>query len=92
LFHICFHELLAGAPLLCCLFQVTVHAAQGNNGVLGPTQAPIGLFAIGIFVLAYILVMTEVFTHLRKSRPVILSARVALMGQARGKYTFFAHL
>jgi Na+/H+ antiporter NhaD/arsenite permease-like protein len=49
--------------------------------------------------------MSEEFTHLRKSKPVILAAGVggsmlsigsaagvALMGQARGKYTFFGQL
>ena len=33
-----------------------------------------GFLAIGIFVLAYALVMAEEFTHLRKSKPVILAA------------------
>ncbi len=33
-----------------------------------------GYTALAIFVLAYIFVMTEEFTHLRKSKPVILSA------------------
>jgi NhaD family Na+/H+ antiporter len=40
------------------------------------TQAPVGLFTIGVFVLAYLLVMTEEFTHLRKSKPVILAAGI----------------
>jgi len=34
----------------------------------------IGFLSIGIFVLAYLLVMAEEFTHLRKSKPVILAA------------------
>ncbi|WP_029408681.1 sodium:proton antiporter NhaD [Thiomicrorhabdus sp. Milos-T2] len=33
-----------------------------------------GYLSIGIFVAAYLLVMTEEFTHLRKSKPVILAA------------------
>ncbi len=33
-----------------------------------------GFLSLGIFVLAYILVMTEEFSHLRKSKPVILAA------------------
>jgi NhaD family Na+/H+ antiporter len=34
----------------------------------------VGLVAIGIFLLAYVLVMAEEFTHLRKSKPVIIGA------------------
>ena len=34
----------------------------------------IGFSAIGLFILAYALVMAEEFTHLRKSKPVILAA------------------
>ena len=40
------------------------------------TQHFIGYFAISIFVLAYALVMAEEFTHLRKSKPVILAAGI----------------
>ncbi|RKZ64493.1 MAG: sodium:proton antiporter, partial [Gammaproteobacteria bacterium] len=32
----------------------------------------VGFVSIGIFVLAYLFVMAEEFTHLRKSKPVIL--------------------
>lgn len=38
--------------------------------------APTALFCLVIFVLAYILVMTEEFTHLRKSKPVVLTAGI----------------
>jgi NhaD family Na+/H+ antiporter len=34
----------------------------------------LGFAAIGVFVVAYLLVMAEEFTHLRKSKPVILAA------------------
>lgn len=40
------------------------------------TQSSVGYFAIAIFVLAYALVMAEEFTHLRKSKPVILAAGI----------------
>ena len=40
------------------------------------TQTGVGFFAIAVFVLAYALVMAEEFTHLRKSKPVILAAGV----------------
>mgnify|MGYP001139997577 CR=1 FL=1 len=38
------------------------------------TLSPVGFLAIGVFVLAYVLVMAEEFTHLRKSKPVIIAA------------------
>ena len=40
------------------------------------TTAPVGYFALCIFVLAYALVMSEEFTHLKKSKPVILAAGI----------------
>lgn len=40
------------------------------------TQHWVGYTAIAIFVLAYILVMSEEFIHLRKSKPVILAAGI----------------
>jgi NhaD family Na+/H+ antiporter len=38
------------------------------------TAAPVGFAALGIFTLAYALVMAEEFLHLRKSKPVIIAA------------------
>jgi len=40
------------------------------------TDSNIGFFAIGVFILAYIFVMAEEFTHLRKSKPVVLAAGI----------------
>lgn len=40
------------------------------------TGSTVGAFAIAIFVLAYALVMTEEFTHMRKSKPVIIAAGI----------------
>jgi NhaD family Na+/H+ antiporter len=48
-------------------------AAEGGPP-LDLTGHWVGFTAIGIFVLAYALVMAEEFTHLRKSKPVILAA------------------
>jgi NhaD family Na+/H+ antiporter len=48
-------------------------AAEGAER-LDLTGHWIGFLAIGIFILAYALVMAEEFTHLRKSKPVILAA------------------
>ncbi len=47
-------------------------AADGNH--LDLTSHWVGFTAIGIFIVAYGLVMAEEFTHLRKSKPVILAA------------------
>ncbi len=48
-------------------------AAEASGGMnLGLTTAPIGLFALVIFVIAYLVVMTEEFTHIRKSKPVLI--------------------
>jgi len=40
------------------------------------TAAPVGFAALLIFGLAYLLVMAEEFTQLRKSKPVILAAGI----------------
>jgi NhaD family Na+/H+ antiporter len=48
--------------------------AAGAATPLDLTGHWVGFTAIGIFVLAYALVMAEEFTHLRKSKPVILAA------------------
>jgi NhaD family Na+/H+ antiporter len=50
-------------------------AATGAEPV-NMTASNVGLFAIAIFVLAYVLVMAEEFTHLRKSKPVIIAAGI----------------
>ena len=46
------------------------------------TSHPVGYASLAIFVIAYLFVMAEEFTHLRKSKPVILAAGViwALIG------------
>jgi len=40
------------------------------------TGSTVGFFALAIFGLAYLLVMAEEFTHLRKSKPVIIAAGI----------------
>jgi len=64
-------------------------ASGGDLLNLGLTASPIGYLALAIFVIAYIFVMTEEFTQLRKSKPVILAAGliwavVAFVGHERG--------
>lgn len=47
-----------------------------DNTPVDLTGSTVGMFAIGIFILAYLFVMAEEFTHLRKSKPVILAAGI----------------
>ncbi|MGD8309696.1 MAG: sodium:proton antiporter NhaD [Chromatiales bacterium] len=67
--HVLFPLLLLGLP-------GTLLAAEGMGERLDLTGHWVGLTAIAIFVVAYLLVMAEEFTHLRKSKPVILAAGV----------------
>jgi len=50
--------------------------ASTTGQTLDLTIHNIGYAAVFIFVLAYVLVMLEEFTHLRKSKPVVLSAGI----------------
>ena len=68
------------AKLVVVLFLSTlpgwVLATENAGQPLDLTGHWVGLFAIVIFVIAYLLVMAEEFTHLRKSKPVILAAGI----------------
>lgn len=70
--------------VLALLFlpSITMASSAISSETLDLTNHPIGYTALVIFVLAYLLVMTEEFTHLRKSKPVILAAGIiwALIG------------
>jgi NhaD family Na+/H+ antiporter len=59
--------MLAGLP------EAVLSAEAGMHN-LDLTDSWVGFASIGIFLLAYVLVMAEEFTHLRKSKPVILGA------------------
>lgn len=59
--------------LLAALPGAALAAASGSHN-LDLTSHWVGYTAIAIFALAYLLVMAEEFTHLRKSKPVILAA------------------
>jgi len=53
------------------------------------TSGPLAWLAVGVFVLAYALVIAEEFTHLRKSKPLIVAAGaiwliVAIVWRQRG--------
>lgn len=53
-----------------------VLASESSGQKLDLTNHLVGYIAIAVFILAYVLVMAEEFTHLRKSKPVILAAGV----------------
>jgi len=64
-------------PLLCLLFlpvpAIAMEAAHKPPSMTGSTE---GIIALLVFTFAYLLVMTEEFTHLRKSKPVIAAAGI----------------
>ena len=55
-------------------FPLAASAAESHTATLSLTGHWVGYAALAIFVLAYVLVVTEEFTGLRKSKPVILAA------------------
>ena len=61
---------------LITLFPAAVLATPGMVQRLDLTQSSVGIAALAVFVIAYIFVMAEEFTHLRKSKPVILAAGI----------------
>jgi NhaD family Na+/H+ antiporter len=60
------------------LVPVAALASTGEpaGGMLDLTRTAYGVTAVALFVLAYLLVMTEEFLHLRKSKPVLVAAGV----------------
>ena len=55
--------------------DVAMASGSGGGGThLDLTNNTVGYLSILIFVIAYLFVMAEEFTHLRKSKPVLLSA------------------
>jgi NhaD family Na+/H+ antiporter len=67
-------KLLSALALLILPGLALATTASGDT--LDLTHHPVGYWAIAIFVVAYLLVMAEEFTHLRKSKPVILAAGI----------------
>jgi len=51
-------------------------ASEGGMLNLEITGSGIGLTSLAVFIIAYLVVMVEEFTHLRKSKPVILAAGI----------------
>ena len=62
--------------LTATLLPGILFASQSAGSAIDLTDHWVGPTAIAIFALAYIFVMAEEFTHLRKSKPVILAAGI----------------
>ncbi|RJS94115.1 sodium:proton antiporter [Salinisphaera sp. Q1T1-3] len=77
------------ALLACLLFPMTALAAEGgsSHGLDLVTAWP-GLLALALFCGAYLLVVFEEYTDLRKSKPVILAA--GLIWMIIGGYVHFS--
>ena len=75
------HNVNALSPLFALFFIAlaipgTSLATSTGGATLDLTTHWVGYTALAIFAVAYLLVMAEEFTHLRKSKPVILTAGV----------------
>ncbi len=79
---------LSFVTLITVLCPSLTLAGESTIATLDLTHHPVGMIAIGLFLLAYALVMAEEFTQLRKSKPVILAAGIiwGLIG-----YIYMAH-
>lgn len=62
--------------LLLLVLSPGLALASEAQATLDLTRSWVGLTAVGLFFLAYLAVMAEEFTHLRKSKPVMLAAGV----------------
>ena len=60
--------------LILLSFIPSLSIAASNSQNLDLTNHMAGYIALILFVFAYIFVMLEEFTHMRKSKPVILAA------------------
>mgnify|MGYP007000360193 len=71
-------------------------AMAAENGILNleMTTSAYAISAIFVFVAAYVLVMVEEVTHLRKSKPVLLAAGIIwfLVGLAVGQSGYDTHV
>lgn len=64
---------LSGFFILILLPEMGFASSGGDSQYLGLITAPLSLLALAIFVIAYALVMSEEFIHLRKSKPAVLT-------------------
>ena len=63
---------LRNSILALTAFLFPTLAAASGSEPMDLTGAGVGLFSLALFGIAYLLVMAEEFTHLRKSKPVLL--------------------
>ena len=62
---------------ILCLTPLQVFASEiSKTEAMDLTSHPIGYLSLFFFVIAYLFVMTEERTHMRKSKPVILAAGI----------------
>ncbi len=68
--------------LLLLLFPLVVSASTTAAPSLHATSSQLAILSLIIFIVAYFFVVTEELTHLRKSKPVVISAGIiwALVG------------
>ncbi len=64
------------ALIALALLPALALGAEGDSARLDLTGHWIGFTAIAVFVVSYVFVMAEEFTHLRKSKPVMLAAGI----------------
>jgi len=57
-----------------CMIPGLAYAASDAGQRIDLTSHFVGYLALGLFLLSILLVMTEEYTHLRKSKPVMLAA------------------
>ncbi len=84
------HSFIAfGLVVITILFSTAAGASEPRELVIHPALSdPRGIFCVIIFILSYLLVMTEESTQLRKSMPVMLGAGIiwAVIGYAAPEY------
>ncbi len=78
-----------GITCLLFMFNPGFAVASESEHNLHLTGSAIGMMALFLFVLAYLVVMVEEFTHLRKSKPVIFAAGgvwflIAILAKSQG--------
>jgi Na+/H+ antiporter NhaD/arsenite permease-like protein len=62
--------------LAAAAWAIPAAASEISEEFLDLTNHAVGYTALAVFVIAYVVVMGEEFTHLRKSKPVLLAAGV----------------
>nr|VFJ47892.1 MAG: sodium/proton antiporter, NhaD family [Candidatus Kentron sp. DK]VFJ56815.1 MAG: sodium/proton antiporter, NhaD family [Candidatus Kentron sp. DK] len=68
---------VAGLSILSLVLPgIALAAGDAHGETLNLTASGVGYFALAVFAIAYVFVMAEEFTHLRKSKPVILAAGI----------------